>query len=144
MISYGRAPTFLMTTGYEQVPSIAAYLAGDLEAARRVELDLPETGVCSSNRVLPGEPACCTPMTPQEAQLGRGCAVLRHRGRGESGRSRTCGMKPIAVGDRDCVRSPGIRPQLVVVSAIGLGQILAWRSSYYLTAIIHGSEAVPV
>lgn len=66
MISYGRAPTFLMATGYEQVPSIAAYLAGDLEAARRVELDLPETAVCSSNRVLPGEPACCTPMTPQE------------------------------------------------------------------------------
>jgi thioredoxin reductase len=46
--SYGRAPTFLMATGYEQVRSIAAALAGDLDAARRVELDLPETGVCSS------------------------------------------------------------------------------------------------
>lgn len=55
--SYGRAPTFLMATGYEQVRSIAAWLAGDLEAARRVELDLPETGVCSSG----GEEgaACC-------------------------------------------------------------------------------------
>jgi hypothetical protein len=47
MKSYGRAPTFLMLTGYEQVRSIAAELAGDLEAARRVELVLPETGVCN-------------------------------------------------------------------------------------------------
>lgn len=47
MKSYGRAPTFLMLTGYEQVRSIAAALAGDMEAARSVELQLPETGVCS-------------------------------------------------------------------------------------------------
>lgn len=48
MKSYGRAPTFLMLTGFEQVRSIAAALAGDLEAARSVELRLPETGVCSA------------------------------------------------------------------------------------------------
>ncbi|MDO9060234.1 MAG: FAD-dependent oxidoreductase, partial [Bradyrhizobium sp.] len=36
MKSYGRAPTFLMLTGYEQVRSIAAELAGDHEAAARV------------------------------------------------------------------------------------------------------------
>lgn len=48
MKSYGRAPTFLMLTGYEQVRSIAAVLAGDMEAARSVELQLPETGVCSA------------------------------------------------------------------------------------------------
>ncbi|MET8155503.1 FAD-dependent oxidoreductase [Sphaerisporangium sp. NPDC005289] len=47
--SYGRAPTFLMATGYEQVRSVVAALAGDWEAARDVQLDLPETGVCSSN-----------------------------------------------------------------------------------------------
>lgn len=47
MKSYGRAPTFLMATGYEQVRSIVAYLTGNIEAARKVELDLPETGVCS-------------------------------------------------------------------------------------------------
>ena len=46
MKSYGRAPTFLAMTGYEQVRSVAAALAGDLEAADRVELTLPETGVC--------------------------------------------------------------------------------------------------
>ncbi|GAA1467696.1 NAD(P)-binding domain-containing protein [Nocardiopsis exhalans] len=46
MKSYGRAPTFLALTGYEQVRSIAAHLAGDHESAARVELTLPETGVC--------------------------------------------------------------------------------------------------
>ena len=50
MKSYGRAPTFLMRTGYEQVRSVVAALVGDLEAARKVELVLPETGVCSTNR----------------------------------------------------------------------------------------------
>jgi hypothetical protein len=42
MKSYGRAPTFLMITGYEQVRSIATDIAGD-----SVELKLPETGVCT-------------------------------------------------------------------------------------------------
>ncbi|GAB3500423.1 FAD-dependent oxidoreductase [Amycolatopsis cihanbeyliensis] len=46
MKSYGRAPTFLAMTGYEQVRSIVAALAGDRSAAERVELVLPETGVC--------------------------------------------------------------------------------------------------
>jgi glycine/D-amino acid oxidase-like deaminating enzyme len=49
MKSYGRAPTFLLATGYEQVRSIAAALAGDTAAAERVELHLPETGVCSTD-----------------------------------------------------------------------------------------------
>ncbi len=47
MKSYGRAPTFLMATGYEQVRSVVAALAGDWGAARQVELTLPETGVCT-------------------------------------------------------------------------------------------------
>lgn len=47
--SYGRAPTFLLATGYEQARSVVAALAGDWEAARDVQLDLPETGVCSSS-----------------------------------------------------------------------------------------------
>ncbi|MGW0473505.1 NAD(P)-binding domain-containing protein [Streptomyces coeruleorubidus] len=46
MKSYGRAPTFLAMTGYEQVRSVTAAIAGDREAAERVELTLPETGVC--------------------------------------------------------------------------------------------------
>jgi thioredoxin reductase len=48
MKSYGRAPTFLMMTGYEQVRSIMADIGGDRDAAERVELVLPETGVCSA------------------------------------------------------------------------------------------------
>jgi hypothetical protein len=46
MKSYGRAPTFLALTGYEQVRSVVAELTGDHEAAARVELTLPDTGVC--------------------------------------------------------------------------------------------------
>lgn len=58
MKSYGRAPTFLMLTGYEQVRSIAAKIAGDDDAAARVELVLPETGVCS-RAASAGEAECC-------------------------------------------------------------------------------------
>lgn len=49
MKSYGRAPTFLLLTGYEQVRSIADELAGNHGAARQVQLVLPETGVCSTS-----------------------------------------------------------------------------------------------
>ena len=59
MKSYGRAPTFLMLTGYEQVRSIIADIAGDKEAAARVELVLPETGVCSGAPVSNTEADCC-------------------------------------------------------------------------------------
>lgn len=55
--SYGRAPTFLLATGHEQVRSIVAALAGDHDAAARVELVLPETGVCSG----PGPQAAQAP-----------------------------------------------------------------------------------
>lgn len=53
MKSYGRAPTFLLATGYEQARSVVAALAGDWDAARDVRLELPETGVCNST--LPGD-----------------------------------------------------------------------------------------
>ncbi|HZX07507.1 FAD-dependent oxidoreductase [Kribbella sp.] len=56
--SYGRAPTFLLATGYEQTRSVVAALAGDWTAAREVHLNLPETGVCSSN---PDSGNCCGP-----------------------------------------------------------------------------------
>lgn len=48
--SYGRAPNFLMATGYEQVRSVVAALAGDMAAASDVRLDLPETGVCNTRQ----------------------------------------------------------------------------------------------
>jgi thioredoxin reductase len=63
MKSYGRAPTFLLLTGYEQARSVAAALAGDWEAARRVELVLPETGVCSGPVAAGGVAnSCCGPV----------------------------------------------------------------------------------
>lgn len=59
--SYGRAPTFLMATGYEQVRSVVAFLTGDTVAAEKVELNLPETGVCSIN--LKTKTSCCDDTT---------------------------------------------------------------------------------
>src|SRR5215218_3386436 len=59
MKSYGRAPTFLLLTGYEQVRSVVAALVGDWESARDVQLVLPETGVCSTDRG--GGGSCCAP-----------------------------------------------------------------------------------
>ncbi|MDW4910020.1 NAD(P)-binding domain-containing protein [Streptomyces sp. ADMS] len=78
MKSYGRAPTFLAMTGYEQVRSIAAALAGDQEAAERVELTLPETGVCGGAGLFDDPEAaqssegggCCA--APATLQIGIG------------------------------------------------------------------------
>ncbi|MEH1129275.1 FAD-dependent oxidoreductase [Micromonospora sp. CPCC 206061] len=83
MKSYGRAPTFLMATGYEQARSVVAALAGDWAAARDVQLDLPETGVCSSN-VSPdidridgaSDGGCCgTTASETAVPAGRGLAT---------------------------------------------------------------------
>jgi thioredoxin reductase len=87
MKSYGRAPTFLMLTGYEQVRSIAADIAGDRAAAERVELVLPETGVCSrasasdasnccGGPALADVDACCVAdeKAKQQGKTGCGCA----------------------------------------------------------------------
>ncbi|MFI6169126.1 FAD-dependent oxidoreductase [Nocardia sp. NPDC051052] len=76
MKSYGRAPTFLAMTGYEQVRSIAAALAGDHESAARIELTLPETGVCGGAGVFDdsnataGSGGCCAAPEPQLITLG--------------------------------------------------------------------------
>jgi NADPH-dependent 2,4-dienoyl-CoA reductase/sulfur reductase-like enzyme len=79
--SYGRAPTFLLATGYEQARSVVAALAGDWEAARDVQLNLPETGVCSSNLAY-GDSAdeaaggCCGPAPVSvEVPVSRGLAT---------------------------------------------------------------------
>ena len=88
MKSYGRAPTFLMATGYEQVRSIAAALAGDRAAADLVELELPETGVCSTD--LGG--SCDTP-TPSEAAASCGAPEP------EAENVSCCGApEPVAIG----------------------------------------------
>jgi thioredoxin reductase len=66
--SYGRAPTFLMMTGYEQVRSVIAFLAGAREEADLVSLVLPKTGVCTTD-LADGSEACCA-SAPEGA---RGC-----------------------------------------------------------------------
>lgn len=58
MKSYGRAPTFLLATGYEQVRSVTAWLDGDMASATRVALALPATGVCSTADA--GGSSCCS------------------------------------------------------------------------------------
>lgn len=64
--SYGRAPTFLALTGYEQVRSVVAQLAGDHEAAARNELSLPDTGVCGgAGEYDSAGGGCCTPAVLQ-------------------------------------------------------------------------------
>jgi hypothetical protein len=81
MKSYGRAPTFLMRTGYEQVRSIVAALAGDMQSANRVELVLPDTGVCSLQR--DGEESgCCGTAS---AEKGTGACVATGRVCGGTG-----------------------------------------------------------
>jgi len=70
MKSYGRAPTFLMITGYEQVRSIIADIVGDKEGAARVELVLPETGVCSAPLDDDDNDAGCCDSSPKET---KGC-----------------------------------------------------------------------
>jgi hypothetical protein len=74
MKSYGRAPTFLAMTGYEQVRSVAAELAGDHEAAARAELVLPDTGVCGGAGLFDDPDGtsgggCCAP-APALLQIG--------------------------------------------------------------------------
>lgn len=84
--SYGRAPTFLLATGYEQVRSIAAALAGDREAADAVELELPETGVCSTDLPLADSDAgCCGAPAPQGFATGS-----QHGYAGEQGATPSC------------------------------------------------------
>lgn len=75
--AYGRAPNFLMATGYEQARSVVAALAGDMAAADDVQLELPETGVCSTDLVVGAEAAaasaCCGGPAKADASA---CCVL--------------------------------------------------------------------
>lgn len=90
MKSYGRAPIFLLATGYEQVRSVVAALVGDWEAAAEVQLALPKIGVCGVGAVdaneLQGSACCGTPSkiepkpvvieTKQESANGACCGTV--------------------------------------------------------------------
>ena len=85
MKSYGRAPTFLMLTGYEQARSVVAAIAGDWDAARRVELVLPETGVCTLDAAGQGAGSCCGSAEPAAVRVSVG------PGTSSTSRSSCCG-----------------------------------------------------
>jgi thioredoxin reductase len=108
--SYGRAPTFLMATGYEQVRSIVAQIAGDHAAADDVRLVLPETGVCSvdlaaaasageaccSGPAPASAEACCADDEPAKAGGATGCGCDERAPPPEPLAARTacCGVRP--------------------------------------------------
>ena len=120
MKSYGRAPTFLAMTGYEQVRSVAAELAGDHEAAGPVELALPDTGVCGSAGLFDDPDgasggACCAPAS-QVLQIGlapppaeppvaqtpvAGLPPLAGPAAGDPPRARRRALAALCVTDRD-------------------------------------------
>ncbi len=92
MKSYGRAPTFLMLTGYEQVRSIVAAVAGDMEAALDTRLVLPETGVCSGP--------------------GSGCCKVDPVAGATAAQTEACGC------DSGCCATPYAKPGLINLASI--------------------------
>lgn len=102
--SYGRAPTFLMATGFEQARSVVAAIAGDLVAADRVELELPETGVCSLSPAdsSEGDDGCCgpSPVASAEAVVAQAATPqVPAAAKAASGGCgpKSCGAKPTPV-----------------------------------------------
>jgi thioredoxin reductase len=91
--SYGRAPTFLMATGFEQARSVVAAIAGDVEAADRVELDLPQTGVCSADASHGEDAHACCGATPADAPA----AVERDGADRRTAQAGGCGTSTCAV-----------------------------------------------
>lgn len=97
MKSYGRAPTFLLATGYEQVRSVVAAIAGDWEAARRVELVLPETGVCNTqfaeDDATAAASGCCGGPAPADVDA---CCVADADAKAAGSTGCGCGGSPKA------------------------------------------------
>jgi thioredoxin reductase len=100
--SYGRAPTFLMATGYEQARSVVAIIAGDESAARAVHLVLPETGVCAATSLVGPDEGCCGGPAP-------------------SGADACCAADAVAkaAGEEGCGCGPAPAREPAVVSASG-------------------------
>ena len=89
--SYGRAPTFLLLTGYEQVRSVVAAIAGDNKAADNVELVLPETGVCSGPSPDLESRGCCGGPAPAGIDA---CCVLDAKAKDAGKTGCGCGASP--------------------------------------------------
>jgi hypothetical protein len=105
--SYGRAPNFLMATGYEQARSVVAALAGDLVAADDVQLQLPETGVCSTDFAIAETPssvaACCGGPAKIDTSA---CCVLDEQEKAKGG---GCGCPTSAKPKREPANVPARR-----------------------------------
>ena len=100
--SYGRATNFLLATGHEQVRSVVAALAGDLVAADDVQLELPETGVCST-QFDEASSGCCAPTVRGEPVE----PLALRQAQGE--RKGCCGGPPAARADACCVKDEEIK-----------------------------------
>ncbi len=95
--SYGRAPTFLLLTGYEQARSVAAAIAGDMEAADNVasgaagHRHLPnrfrlKTARAAARRSPPSRESCCGgPAIVQEDACCVADEVAKTEGKGGCG-----------------------------------------------------------
>ncbi|HUF31011.1 MAG TPA: NAD(P)-binding domain-containing protein [Gemmatimonadaceae bacterium] len=98
MKSYGRAPTFLMLTGYEQVRSVVCALVGDEAGGRDVQLVLPETGVCQTDL---GAGSCCS-VSDDESETGASCGTAEGAEEDSSGEAVLVGVgadpEPAAAG----------------------------------------------
>jgi hypothetical protein len=64
MKSYGRAPTFLLATGYQQVRSVVAALAGDRAGAAHRDTGPPAAALCTRNRDLLASVRCRRQLLP--------------------------------------------------------------------------------
>jgi hypothetical protein len=84
-----------MATGYEQARSVVAALAGDLVAADDVQLELPETGVCSTDLAIDTEvsagAACCGGPAKVNASA---CCVLDEEKKAEGSAGCGCSTTP--------------------------------------------------
>jgi thioredoxin reductase len=127
MKSYGRAPTFLLLTGYEQVRSVVCALTGDEEGARNVELVLPETGVCQTD--LAGASCCSTTDAAESVAAGASCGI-----------GGSCGLSGDSVEDEDALALVGAASSCGCGSTSG-GRDTSSAHDAMLTAAVEGDRA---
>ena len=132
MKSYGRAPNFLMLTGYEQVRSIACALTGDVEGARSVTLTLPETGVCSGTlegAALETTAPCCGGPAPAHVDAccvldaeakaaGQGGCGCGSNGAETSGSELAAGCAPAPAGADASLRAKPVGPHIIQLGTV--------------------------
>ena len=137
--SYGRAPTFLMATGYEQVRSVVASLAGDHKAAREVQLVLPETGVCSADHITGPAGAvaaagCCGGPAPADVDA---CCVADAERKPRARRAAAAATR--VRHEPGACRTGGVSMQKIPAAAVwglGLTQIVGYGTIFYSFSIL--------